>query len=217
MNIFSLRNFFLRKKYRGLSKLGLHCKIHNCLFEGLNSVSDESKLLNCCLGYATYIGRSSELYMTKLGKYCSIADHVFSCVGNHPLHFMSTHPAFYYDTSKQIGYSFHTGSSLYRDTIKYPLGETQYSVVIGNDVWIGSHSLLLGGIKIGDGAVIAAGAVVTHDVPDYAVVGGVPAKIIKYRFDRMTIQRLQDSKWWNLSIEEVKKRFTDFGVKGVSQ
>ena len=92
MNIFSLRNFFLRKKYRGLSKLGLHCKIHNCSFEGLNSVSDESKLFNCCLGYATYIGRSSELYMTKLGKYCSIADHVFSCVGNHPLHFMSTHP-----------------------------------------------------------------------------------------------------------------------------
>ena len=89
--------------------------------------------------------------------------------------------------------------------------------MIGNDVWIGSHSLLLGGIRIGDGAVIAAGAVVTHDVPDYAVVGGVPAKIIKYRFDRMTIQRLQDSKWWNLSIEEVKKRFTDFGVKGVSQ
>ena len=89
--------------------------------------------------------------------------------------------------------------------------------MIGNDVWIGSHSLLLGGIRIGDGAVIAAGAVVTHDVPDYAVVGGVPAKIIKYRFDRMTIQRLQDSKWWNLSIEEVKKSFTDFGVKGVSQ
>ena len=80
-------------------------------------------------------------------------------------------------------------------------GGTTY---IGNDVWIANDVNIISGVRIGNGAVIAAGAVVTKDIPDYAIVGGVPAKLIRYRFDRVTIDRLLNSKWWDLSLEQLK-------------
>ena len=78
------------------------------------------------------------------------------------------------------------------------------TTTIGNDVWIGSQSLIKGGVTIGDGAVIAGGAVVIHDVPPYAIVGGVPAKILKYRFDNHTIKTLLELQWWELTPKEMK-------------
>ncbi len=81
---------------------------------------------------------------------------------------------------------------------------------IGNDVWIGSNATILQGVNIGNGAVIAAGAVVTKDVPPYAIVGGVPAKIIKYRFTEEQIKSLLDIEWWKLDKEEFKDKMKDF-------
>ncbi len=78
---------------------------------------------------------------------------------------------------------------------------------IGNDVWIGANVLILDGVTIGNGAIIAAGAVVTKDVPPYAVVGGVPAKIIKYRFNKEEIDFLEQLKWW----EKDEKWLTEYG------
>lgn len=75
------------------------------------------------------------------------------------------------------------------------------SVVIGSDVWIGARAAILEGVTIGDGAVVAAGAVATKDVPPYAIVGGVPAKIIKYRFDEETIKKLLELKWWDKDMD----------------
>ena len=80
----------------------------------------------------------------------------------------------------------------------YNAGATAKPCVIGNDVWIGDHVIIMHGITIGDGAVIGSGAVVTHDVPPYAIVVGVPGKIIKYRFDKKIISELEKLKWWNL-------------------
>lgn len=74
---------------------------------------------------------------------------------------------------------------------------------IGNDVWIGQNAVIMDGVKIGDGAIVAAGAVVTKDVAPYAIVGGVPAKLIKYRFDEATIKDLLRLKWWELSDKEI--------------
>ena len=77
--------------------------------------------------------------------------------------------------------------------------------MISNDVWIGRGAMLKRGINIGNGAVIGAGSIVTKNVPDYAVVGGNPAKIIKYRFHENIIERLMETKWWNLPLEELSK------------
>lgn len=87
---------------------------------------------------------------------------------------------------------------------------TSKKTVIGNDVWVGKNASIMAGVKIGDGAVIGAGAVVAKDVPPYAIVGGVPAKIIKYRFGEEQIDELLKIKWWDWSDETISERFDDF-------
>ena len=78
-------------------------------------------------------------------------------------------------------------------------------IIIGNDVWVGYNAIILSGVTIGDGAIIGTGAVVTKDVPAYTIVGGIPAKIIRKRFDDQTIQTLLKIKWWNWSKEKIQK------------
>jgi virginiamycin A acetyltransferase len=82
-------------------------------------------------------------------------------------------------------------------------------ILIGNDVWIGSDATVIGSVRIGDGAVVAARSVVTKDVPPYAIVGGNPARIIKYRFDSDTIERLERIEWWNWTSDEIRARKAD--------
>lgn len=83
-------------------------------------------------------------------------------------------------------------------------------VEIGNDVWIGSHVLIMDGVKIGDGAIIAAGAVVTKDVEPYSIVGGVPARHIRYRFSEEQIKKLLQLKWWEKDFGWIKEHYRDF-------
>ncbi len=81
---------------------------------------------------------------------------------------------------------------------------------IGNDVWIGQNAVIMAGVKIGDGAVIGSGAVVTKDIPDYAIAVGVPAKVIKYRFTEEQIKALKKIKWWDWADEQIAERYDDF-------
>jgi acetyltransferase-like isoleucine patch superfamily enzyme len=95
---------------------------------------------------------------------------------------------------------------------RYADPEKRYAVVVGNDVWIGTDAILMAGITVGDGAVIAAGAVVTKDVAPYSIVGGVPAKEIKKRFDNEKIESLLSLKWWDKDekwLRENGSRFMD--------
>lgn len=167
-------------------RLGYMSYCYNTNFGLNNIVYDHTFLLNTVVGDYTYIGGNNKIQNAVIGKFCSIGPEVRIGLGIHPLHLKSTYPGFY------------TNSEYYRVEKQYDFtGEEYKQVEIGHDVWIGARATILDGVKIGDGAVIAAGAVVTKDVPSYAIVGGVPAKVIKYRFDENRVKELLVEQWWN--------------------
>jgi hypothetical protein len=116
---------------------------------------------------------------------------------------VSTAPAFYSSLKDKNGGSFVDEDSF--DEFKYIDKENKYGIIIGNDCWVGEGVFFVGGIQVGDGAVILAHAVVTKDVPPFAIVGGVPAKIIKFRFDKEIISFLSSFQWWNKSPKWFKQ------------
>ncbi len=158
-------------------------------------------LHSVCLGDYSYIAKNGILKNVEIGKFCSIGPN-FSCgFGLHPTNGISTAPMFY-SNLKQNGMTLTSVNKV----------EESKKTFIGNDVFIGANVTLLDGIIIGDGAIIGAGAVVTKDIPPYAIVVGVPAKIIKYRFNERQIEELIKIKWWNFNEDElrdVEKNFFD--------
>lgn len=144
------------------------------------------------LGRYTYVGRQAYLNLVVAGSFCSIGPSVLAGLGEHPVDLGTTSPAFY-STRKQCGATFARSDC-------FP---ERRPVVIGNDVWIGARAFLRDGVTIGDGAIVAAGAVVTHDVPPYAIVGGTPAKLIRPRFSEAIVARLLALAWWEWSDERL--------------
>ena len=140
----------------------------------------------------SYCGYDCSISNTVIGAFCSISDHVVIGGAEHPMQWISTSPVF--ENVKHSGptkrFSIHNLP---------PIKQT----IIGNDVWIGHAATVKQGVCIGDGAVIGTGAIVTKDVPPYAIVVGCPAKIIKYRFNEETINRLLSLQWWNLSDDKL--------------
>ncbi|SFW36982.1 transferase hexapeptide (six repeat-containing protein) [Selenomonas ruminantium] len=175
--------------------IGLDSYISSTVMEGNNSIGDNSHIGNCMLGAYTYVANNCIFFNTKIGRFCSIASNVISGHGRHPSRdFVSTSPTFF-STLKQNGVSF----------VEQNCFEEVLPVEIGNDVWIGANVFISDGTKIGDGAIVGAGAVVTEDVPPYAIVGGVPAKLIRYRFNEEQIRFLLDDRWWEKSEDELKE------------
>lgn len=151
-------------------------------------IGQKCKVFHSSIGDYSYLGKGSSLVYAKVGKFCSISGNVSVGMGHHTLNHLSTSPIF---TEHQNG----TGHSWTSQSAKVPYKE----VTVGNDVWIGTRVMIIGGVNIGDGAVIGAGAVVTKDVPPFAVVAGVPAKLIRYRFSPEIMEKISDLKWWTLS------------------
>lgn len=144
---------------------------------------------------------------TTIGRYCSIAGNVTTMGEGHPVENFSTSPVFYKPQLHPFAASADELDSSEFIREEWHFADVRRPIVIGNDVWIGKDVVLRDGVTIGDGAVIAQGALVTKDVPPYAVVGGVPARVLKYRFAPETIERLVSSRWWDYA-------YTDFA--GVS-
>lgn len=159
------------------------------------AVSDNCLINNGIIKSYTYIGRDSVIQNAEIGFFCSIANEVLIGLGAHPLHFISTSPLFYRINNP-------VKIKLIRENFEF---EEYKKIVIGNDVWIGTRAIIMDGITIGNGAVIAANSVVTRDVPAYAVVGGVPAKIIKFRFNTNEILQLEQLKWWDKDFAWLRK------------
>ena len=191
--------FFLLRRLRKRRVILLKgCSFASTEFESPNFAGYGTCITRSEVGKYSYLGNNCNFDQVKIGRFCSIGDNVQVIAAQHPsTGFVSTSPVFY-DRHSNVG-SFTSGQQLF-DNYRYVSG-TSYKVVIGNDVWIGSNSLIIGGVKIGTGAIIAASAVVTKDVEPFSIVGGVPAKFIKYRFEGKQINTIIQSEWWNQTDE----------------
>lgn len=150
-------------------------------------------LHNVRIGKYTYISKNSNISNTDIGRCCSIGPNFCCGLGMHPTNGISTSPMFY-STAKQNGITLCSKNRF----------DEFAPINIGNDVFIGANVTVLDGVTISDGAVIGAGAVVDDDVPPYAVAVGVPARIVKYRFDEKTIDSLLSSQWWRGTEDDLK-------------
>jgi acetyltransferase-like isoleucine patch superfamily enzyme len=155
-----------------------------------------SLVSNSAIGSGSYVSPGSIVSDAEIGRFCSIGPGVRIGLGKHPSRdFVSTHPAFY-SSKAQAGFSF----------CEKPLFLESERIIIGNDVWIGCNGVIRDGVRIGNGAIIGAGAVVTSDIDDYSIAGGVPARHIRFRFSQSEIEWLQRTRWWDLSFDEIRKR-----------
>ena len=169
--------------------------IHSTAKLGLNvSLAENVDIRKACsIGDYSYISRGTICFDgTEIGKYCSIGYYVQIGLPEHPISFISTSPYIY--RNEQI-----------KKYCNWPDDDIIAPVKIGNDVWIGSNSMILQGVTIGDGAVIAAGAVVNKDVEPFTVVGGVPARKIKNRFTSSEGAEIINSDWWDHDTQWIEQ------------
>ena len=166
-----------------------------------------AKIRGSEVGAYSYISPNTVIENAQIGRFCSISDHCRIGMGTHNTNQISTSPIF---TQKVNGTKARWVDKNVNDS---PFRKVR----VGNDVWIGSRAMILGGVTVGDGAVVGAGAVVTKDVPAYAIVAGVPAKVIKYRFPERLIELLMDFKWWYYPEDVLKEHISRFQKKDISE
>lgn len=172
---------------------------HNSVWSEKVKLNGSHNINDSDIGDYTYIGKNANIFFTSIGKYCSIGPNFTCGWGIHPTIGISTSPMFY-STKRQNGIS----------VTKCDKIEEQKRIIIGNDVFIGINVTILDGVTVGDGAIIGAGTVVSKDIPPYAIAVGSPIQIIKYRFDKNTIDKLLKIEWWNMDDDNIHKDIEHF-------
>ena len=163
--------------------------LQNVTFEGKNAVPDGCNFSGKIkIGYATTLGYRNLLSGSiAIGKYCQLGVDVALHATNHPISYMTTY----------------INQNLFQGELKHLKEEN--SIIIGHDVWIGHGVIIVGNVTIGNGAILAAGSVITKDVEPYSIVAGVPAKEIRKRFSDTIIQEIETLQWWDKSEQELEK------------
>lgn len=181
----SIITWLQKKVYLYRRKIFLdRIKLQGNLLSPTTYIGDESILYDTSWGKHSGCGFKSEIESVQVGNYVNIASNVKIGLRNH-----------IYENFTISDFFYKKGEELCPKNTSFPFGK--YMVKIGNDVWIGNGAIISQGVEIGDGAIVAAGAVVAKSVPPYAIVGGNPAKIIKYRFPKEVIDELMRLQWWN--------------------
>ncbi len=192
---------YYQLKYWGKHlRINYKCIVHNSRFGKYNWLGDHSQLLNCQMGDFTYCGDHCVIHNASIGKFCSIGPNVRIAPGKHPTtEFVSTHPS-----------TFNTQPNFVKNFVSENTYINQEEVKIGSDVWVGANCLIIDGVTIGNGAIIAANSVVNKNVGDYEIVGGVPAKLIKKRFSDGDIEALLKMQWWDKSESWIQDNIDKF-------
>lgn len=176
----------LLKKMRGTA-------IRNSRVPKTSKIEAGSQFVNSSMDRYSYCGYDCEIINTEIGSFCSIANNVIIGGAMHTMSWASTSPVFCKG----------------RDSVTKKFSEfsrpNDKRTIICNDVWIGERAMIKQGVTVGNGAVIGMGAIVTKDIPPYAIVAGNPAKIIRYRFDEKVCNALNESNWWLLDDDSLKK------------
>ncbi len=174
------------------NKISCSSVIFGSKIESTSSIRPDVRLYHSIVGRYTYVGRNTLVQNTKIGAFCSISENCNIGMPSHPINFVSTSPVFL------------KGKNYLRINFEEFEYEDCPPTYIGNDVWIGANVQIKSGLTIEDGAIIAAGAVVTKNVPAFSIVAGVPAKVIRFRFDEVTCEAIKKSAWWSYSDTQLK-------------
>ena len=164
-------------------------------------VEERTRISHSSLGDYSYIMEDGQVLFSEIGKFCSIASQVRIHPPNHPM-WRATQHHFTYRAN-----DYFEGEKADEEVFDW---RRAHKVTIGHDVWIGHGATIMAGVTVGTGAIVGAGAVVTKDVEPYTIVGGVPARPIRERFDRRTVERLLALAWWDWPHEDIHSALTDF-------